>query len=273
MFSDLTDSLIVYSRGWTASEAMDAFVGGFNQLANAPVDPAQQQSIVNYYNDVFAKVEDAQTGHTVDIDALLPTSNAQRYLQAHYTAPFADPNAAIKNDDARDGSAWSVANARFNDFFREIVTRYGFEDALLIDPQGDIVYSAYKGVDLGSNILAGPYRGGLLADAYAKAMSSNDVDYVGITDVGDYQPADEPTAWMVSPIRTLDEGAFLGQTTLTREPVAASAYALGEVTVLQIDREHIEELVARKPLLLQDIGRAIEERRANVGQVLAAAQN
>ena len=43
--------------------------------------------------------------------------------------------------------------------------------------------------------------------------------------------------------------------------------------MLQIDREHIEELVARKPLLLQDIGRAIEERRANVRQALAAAQN
>ena len=75
------------------------------------------------------------------------------------------------------------------------------------------------------------------------------------------------------PVRTLDEGDFLGQTALTREPVAASAYALGEVTVLQIDREHIEDLVGRKPLLLQDIGRAIEERRAKVRQALAAAQN
>ena len=144
MFSDLTDSLIVYSRGWTGSEAIDAFIGGFNQLGNAQIDPAQQQSIVNYYNDVFAKAEDAQTGHTVNVDALLPTSNAQRYLQAYYTAPVADPNAAIKVDDAHDGSARSAANARFNDFFREIVTRFGFEDALLIDPQGSIVYSAYK---------------------------------------------------------------------------------------------------------------------------------
>jgi len=200
MFSDLTDSLIVYSRGWTGSEAIDAFIGGFNQLGNAQIDPAQQQSIVNYYNDVFAKAEDAQTGHTVNVDALLPTSNAQRYLQAYYTAPVADPNAAIKVDDAHDGSAWSAANARFNDFFREIVTRFGFEDALLIDPQGNIVYSAYKSVDLGSNILTGPYRGGLLTDAYTKAMRSNDVDYVGVTDFGDYQPADEPTAWMVSPV-------------------------------------------------------------------------
>ena len=66
------------------------------------------------------------------------------------------------------------------------------------------------------------------------------------------------------PVRTLDEGDFLGQTTLTREPVTASAYAMEEATVLQIDRAHVEDLVARKPLLLQDIGRAIEERRNHV---------
>ena len=39
-------------------------------------------------------------------------------------------------DDARDGSAWSAANARFNDFFREIVLRFEFEDALLLDTRG-----------------------------------------------------------------------------------------------------------------------------------------
>jgi small-conductance mechanosensitive channel len=66
------------------------------------------------------------------------------------------------------------------------------------------------------------------------------------------------------PVRTLDEGDFLGQTTLTREPVTASAYAMEEVTVLQIDRAQVEDLVAHKPLLLQDIGRAIEERRNHV---------
>lgn len=74
------------------------------------------------------------------------------------------------------------------------------------------------------------------------------------------------------PIRTLEAGEFLGQTTLTREPVTAAAYALEEVTVLQVDREHIEELVARKPMLLQEIGRAIEERRASLRRALAAAE-
>ena len=45
-------------------------------------------------------------------------------------------------------------------------------------------------------------------------------------------------------VRRLDEGDFLGQTALTREPVTAGAVALTEVTVLEIDREIVEDLVA-----------------------------
>ena len=74
------------------------------------------------------------------------------------------------------------------------------------------------------------------------------------------------------PVRTLEEGDFLGSTALTREPVTSGAYALDEVTVLQIEREHIEELVLRKPLLLQEIGRTIEERHDDVRRALAAAR-
>lgn len=70
-------------------------------------------------------------------------------------------------------------------------------------------------------------------------------------------------------VRTAEPGDFLGQTALTREPVSAGAHALDEVTVLQIGRTHVEELVARKPLLLQEIGRAIEERRSAVREALA----
>ena len=72
------------------------------------------------------------------------------------------------------------------------------------------------------------------------------------------------------PVGTLEEGAFIGQTTLTRQPVLAGAYALEEVTVLEIERAAMEALVLRKPVLLQEIGRAIEDRRASVHRALAA---
>ncbi|HTQ16473.1 MAG TPA: hypothetical protein VML93_03830, partial [Mycobacterium sp.] len=61
--------------------------------------------------------------------------------------------------------------------------------------------------------------------------------------------------------------AFLGLTALTRQPNLASAYALEEVTALEIDREHIEHLVTREPLLLQDFGHILDERRTKVRQV------
>jgi len=65
----------------------------------------------------------------------------------------------------------------------------------------------------------------------------------------------------VIPVGTLHQGDFIGQTALTREPVVGSAYALGEVTMLQIKRDTVEKLVSRKPELLQDLSQAIDERR------------
>jgi small-conductance mechanosensitive channel len=62
-------------------------------------------------------------------------------------------------------------------------------------------------------------------------------------------------------LSVLEEGSFLGLTTLTRQPNLTSAYALEELTALELDREHIEDLVMRSPLLLQELGRIIEDRR------------
>jgi CRP-like cAMP-binding protein len=68
------------------------------------------------------------------------------------------------------------------------------------------------------------------------------------------------------PISTLEAGSFLGLTALTRQPNLASASALEEVTALEIDREHLESLVMREPLLLQDFGHILEERQSKVRQ-------
>ena len=199
---DLKNSLIIYSHGSVTKDALEAFSNGFNELSNAQISPAQWQNIVNYYNNSFIKETEQYSGVKLDAAALLPTSNAQRYLQANYTALRKDDDNAITITDARDGGKWSAANAKYQDFFRQIVTRFEFEDALLIDAGGNVVFSAYKGVDLGTNIVAGPYAGSKLQEAYLKAMSSNAVDYVGFTDFEFYQPAENsPTAWMVAPLR------------------------------------------------------------------------
>jgi class 3 adenylate cyclase len=195
--NDITSSLVIFSRGETVAGALRAFNAGFDKLADATITPAQNQSIADYYNRRFSGSEDSR----LDISALLPVSDPARYLQANYTVPFPDRDKAIQVDDARDGSEWSTANARYNGYFREIVSRMGFRDAFLINAEGDIVYSARKSVELGTNVLTGPYRGqGNLPDAFRTAMASNDRDYVDITDFAEYLPSGQPTAWMLVPI-------------------------------------------------------------------------
>ncbi|WP_231102162.1 HAMP domain-containing protein, partial [Mycobacterium avium] len=95
----------------------------------------------------------------------------------------------------------SAANARFNDYFREIATRFEYRDALLLDTRGNVVYSVRKSASLGTNILTGPYRQSNLRGAYEKAMAANSVNFVWITDFQPYQPQlGQPTAWLVAPI-------------------------------------------------------------------------
>jgi small-conductance mechanosensitive channel len=65
----------------------------------------------------------------------------------------------------------------------------------------------------------------------------------------------------VIPVSLLEEGSYLGLSSLTRQPSLSGAYALEEVTALEIGREHIEDVVLRTPLLLQELGRIIEDRR------------
>jgi class 3 adenylate cyclase len=200
LFREVTNSLVVYSGGFSITEATAALTAGFNQLANVTINPAQQQALVKYYENQMIKPIKRATGDDIDMNAVLPSSNAQKYLQAYYTAP---PRAAdsFPIEDAGDGSAWSAANARFDFYIRGIVTRFDYRDALLLDTQGNVVYSVMKGPDLGTNILNGPYRESNLKDAYQKAMRSNDVDFVWITDFQPYQPQlDAPTAWVVSPV-------------------------------------------------------------------------
>lgn len=86
LFREVTNSLIVWSGGFTINEATAALTTGFAQLANATITPAQQQQLVNYYDNQMLKPIKHATGDSIDINAVLPNSNAQKYVQAYYTA-------------------------------------------------------------------------------------------------------------------------------------------------------------------------------------------
>ncbi|SHU59348.1 family 3 adenylate cyclase [Mycobacteroides abscessus subsp. abscessus] len=198
--TNLKNALLIYTSGPAMAEAVQAFSTGFNELANATIDPAEQQAIVDYYNQQLINPVERATGAKLNLDVLLPSSNAAKYLQARYTVAAARPDGPPPPPDP---SAWGAASRRYDAFFQEIVRLFGYGDALLIDAAGNVVYSAKKRADLGTNVLSGPYQQGNLHEAYAKAMGADRVGYVSVTDYQTYHPAaDHPTAWMAAPVVT-----------------------------------------------------------------------
>ncbi|BDZ51685.1 adenylate/guanylate cyclase domain-containing protein [Frondihabitans sucicola] len=198
----IEQAVVLDSRNQSAIESTAAFTKGFDALQGTPVSADETTALSKYYSDSFAPALEKQSGETTDPKLFEPTTNPQAYLQTHYTVPYnGDYDEAIKTDDAGDGSAWSAAHAKFHDYYRELVYQLGYEDVLLLDTKGNVVYSAYSGVDLGTNVTTGPYSKSNLATVYNESLRSNSVDSAQVADYAAYQPSlDAPTAWVASPV-------------------------------------------------------------------------
>lgn len=205
----LQRSAILNSLNQTATSAMTDLSRDYRDLASEKLTAADQRAVDSYYAKTFLPELQKNTPGEVTSESFEPTSTAARYLQAKYTAKFTDFDKAIAEDDAGDGSAWSRDHAKYHPFFREVVERNNFEDAMLVDISGNVVYTAYKGVDLGVNLLSGPLRDSKVTTAYRNVLRTNAVNAVTFTDFEPYTPSyNVPTAFGLSPIGV--DGKLIG---------------------------------------------------------------
>ena len=201
-FENISDAATVLTHSSATINAVKDLTGAFTELQKTPLPPRAVEAVAGYYSGVFGPELEKGLGTKTDPDLYKPTSNAQTYLQSLYTAPSkGDFDAAVKMMSAGDPSEWSKLNARYQPFFADFAERFGFDDVLLLDTGGNIVYTAFKGAELGANVLQAPYTTTNLADAYRKAMRATSVDEVIFTDYENYAPAyGAPTPWVITPI-------------------------------------------------------------------------
>ncbi len=237
-FSRVRSSTIINSRG-IAAQALPVFDAAYDELRQGEVDPQQRAKVTDWYTTVFVPELQKNADGTVQPESFVPSSPARTYLQATYTAAAKDFDEALTIDDPGDGSAWTQANKRYQPFFRQVILGTGADDIMLVNAEGDIVWTAYKGADLGSNIKRGEYRGGGLEQVFDAAIRSNSVDFTAVSDLELYQPSyNNAAAFVASPITDADDkviGAYIAQipitginAVLTGSPDGASVQGLGE---------------------------------------------
>ena len=95
-----------------------------------------------------------------------------------------------------------------------------YHDLFLISPEGDVVYTATKGDDFGTNLITGLYKDSELAQVFKRAKTLLETN---ISDYMYYAPSREMAAFVAAPI--LSEGEFKG------------------VIALQIDNKEINGIV------------------------------
>jgi class 3 adenylate cyclase len=121
------------------------------------------------------------------IDELVPDSLPGRYVQYQYIAanPGEDRAAMV---DAGDGSAYSEAHVANHEFLRSLAAGLGASDLLLVGLEsGEVVYSTSKRIDLGTDVVEGPYVDSGLGVALDE-LSGAAVDAAVVADTTFYLP-------------------------------------------------------------------------------------
>lgn len=101
--------------------------------------PEGESKLAAYYRNDFLPRLDQSDGGTPNLPAYLPLDPATRYLQTLYIAT--NPNPVGKKQNlvgAPDNSRYSQVHRRYHPAFRNIVSRFGYYDMFLINPQGQI---------------------------------------------------------------------------------------------------------------------------------------
>jgi hypothetical protein len=118
-FDTLEDETLTISESPMATNAMRALKTAYFALNQEDLTPDQNQRLEAFYRESFIPNLAVAIGGQPLVEAYLPQTVAQRYLQYHYIAanPDLSTNASLL-EDAGDGTAYSQAHAQFHPAFK-----------------------------------------------------------------------------------------------------------------------------------------------------------
>lgn len=199
-FRKLGQHAVVLGQCALTGEALPRFADAFAQLAG---DAGDADALRAFHARDFAPAYAAKSG-TAPPDDLLPTSPAGRALQRAFVADSPHPLGEKQKLDrpARLPAAYADAHAEFHPGFRRAVEQYGFYDVFLATPAGDLVYTVFKEVDVGTNLGADPLhaRSPGLRRAIQRASGAREGTVV-FEDFTPYLPSyGQPAAFVATPV-------------------------------------------------------------------------
>src|SRR3989339_870246 len=177
----------------------------FNQLVS--VRDLKKRQIEGYFERIRADIAALSEDPTV-CNAMKEMKRAFEEIGAEKTHELYVTKNPFKKEkkidylNAIDGSEYSSLHALYHPYFKGLLEKCGYYDIFLIDPEtGSIIYSAYKELDFGSNLINGPYANTNIAKLYKEVTNTAEHNVVTIIDFEPYAPSDfAPASFIAAPI-------------------------------------------------------------------------
>jgi PAS domain S-box-containing protein len=114
--------------------------------------------------------------------------------------PFpSDSRAAIT--DAGDASSFTAKHRTTHERFLRLLQIKELDDLLLVDSQGNVVYTVMKDMDFGSNLLSGSYSTSNAAKVFREAVAAQPPWNQTLADMAQYGPTASPAMFMGQAVR------------------------------------------------------------------------
>lgn len=193
-FDGIANAMSVVARTDQVRRALTELPASFQALPSALPVPMEQAraEVRDYYQNQFLKeYSKRNAGGTTDMDERLKLqSEATVAAQYFYIASNSNVLGEKNKLDyaAADTSAYSALMKQLHPFGRNVVERYGLYDFFLADMQGNVVYTYFKELDYGSNLINGAWSKTDLGQAYTNARKAKSGEVL-ITDYAPYLPS------------------------------------------------------------------------------------
>ena len=208
-FDRVRDDVLSLADSAMSGSALRQFVPAFAALEEPPTAAA---GIARMIESEFGAVYQQRTGRPYPGAAgfVSGLSAPARTLQYRYITnspfPVGEKDNLVEADFPGD---YPALHARYHPIYRQHLKRHEYYDVFLVSNAGDLVYSVFKEIDFGTNLVDGPFADSGLGRAFAGALQlpQGEGPYVG--DYDNYAPSYEaPAMFMGAPV--FDGGERVG---------------------------------------------------------------
>ncbi len=211
-FEDLGKHVVALSTSETTALALQELAAAWRDIPEAADGSAAHRAVADFYQASLAHRIAHKMPPAELLAAWLPDDPRVRMLQ--YQVMAASPHPVGSKDLLLEvDGAWGEAHARHHPTFHRYQSAFGFYDIFLISaPEGRVLYSVMKEIDLGADLTREPYRSTRLGRVYQRALQWTGDDPADSVVIEDYAPyiasALAPAAFIAAPVRVA--GATVG---------------------------------------------------------------